>query len=81
VYQTTVEQSFPSILFSSNSLHSIMPKIISSSIVSSSDQLDGIKKAEKNFKVYYCLCGEFVLILGKKIKIIVKTLKNVIIKK
>ncbi|KAI9197269.1 uncharacterized protein BJ171DRAFT_585782 [Polychytrium aggregatum] len=39
-----------------------MPKIISSSIISASDHQN-----EKPLHVYYCICGEYVLIIDKEI--------------
>ena len=40
-----------------------MPKIVSSSTVSSSEQIN--VRPEQHLHVYYCLCSEFILVIGK----------------
>jgi len=40
-----------------------MPKIISNSIVSSSDNRDD---QQQRLHSYYCLCSEFILVIGKE---------------
>ncbi|CAG8708962.1 9235_t:CDS:2 [Acaulospora morrowiae] len=42
-----------------------MPKIVSSSIVSSSEQTNA--RPEQHLHVYYCLCSEFILVIDARL--------------
>ncbi|KAG1451679.1 hypothetical protein G6F56_008020 [Rhizopus delemar] len=45
-----------------------MPKIISSSVVSSSDQTTQNEQHSKALYVYYCLCSEFLLVIDTDLR-------------
>lgn len=45
-----------------------MPKIISSSVVSSSDHTTQQEQHSKTLYVYYCLCSEFLLVIDADLR-------------
>lgn len=47
-----------------------MPKIVSSSIVSSSDHLVQQEDQRSALHVYYCLCSEFILVIDADLRIL-----------
>ncbi|KAI7881965.1 hypothetical protein K492DRAFT_236303 [Lichtheimia hyalospora FSU 10163] len=47
-----------------------MPKIVSSSIVSSSDHLVQQDDQRSALHVYYCLCSEFILVIDADLRIL-----------
>ncbi|KAJ7044478.1 hypothetical protein C8F04DRAFT_587730 [Mycena alexandri] len=44
-----------------------MPKIVSRSAVSSSTEAKPTKSSAAALRVYYCICGEFILVIDKSI--------------
>ncbi|KAB5595472.1 hypothetical protein CTheo_1149 [Ceratobasidium theobromae] len=44
-----------------------MPKIVSRSAISSSIDAPQTDSATASLRVYYCLCGEFILVIDKAI--------------
>ncbi|ORY34870.1 hypothetical protein BCR39DRAFT_515262 [Naematelia encephala] len=44
-----------------------MPKVVSRAIVSTSEQSKGTQSARAVLRSYYCLCGDFVLVLQGKL--------------
>ncbi|KAG8802304.1 hypothetical protein FRC16_009974 [Serendipita sp. 398] len=42
-----------------------MPKVISKSTISSSNEVAATQSASAALKTYYCLCGEFILVIDK----------------
>lgn len=67
---TFKKYNFSSIFFS-NDTHIFnkqnMPKIVSSSVVSSSDHANQNDQA-KSLHVYYCLCSEFLLVIDADLR-------------
>jgi len=49
-------------------LFHIMPKIVSSSVVSSSDHATKPEDQPKSLHVYYCLCSEFALVIDADLR-------------
>lgn len=45
-----------------------MPKIVSSSVVSSSDHALPNQEASNSLHVYYCLCSEFLLVIDADLR-------------
>jgi hypothetical protein len=45
----------------------IMPKVVSRAVVSSSDQARPTRSSQAVLRSYYCLCGDFVLVLQGKL--------------
>lgn len=45
-----------------------MPKIVSSSVVSSSDHALKNEDQSKSLHVYYCLCSEFLLVIDADLR-------------
>jgi hypothetical protein len=45
-----------------------MPKIVSSSVVSSSDHALNNEDPSKSLHVYYCLCSEFLLVIDADLR-------------
>jgi hypothetical protein len=45
-----------------------MPKVISRAVVSSSEQSKPLQSSRAVLRSYYCLCGDFVLVIQGKLE-------------
>lgn len=45
-----------------------MPKVVSRNVVSSSEQAKPLQSARAVLRSYYCLCGDFVLVMQGKLE-------------